>query len=167
MPGRPADRGPLRTLADMKLYLVQHGQAKPEDEDPERPLTTDGADVVGRVARRAVERLGVRPRRVVHSGKTRARQTAEIWGRLLDVDAEQSDALAPNDDPTAWVRRIADENEDLMLVGHLPHLARLATMLLTGSAADPLIQFQQGGLVTLEPSDTGWMVSVVLPPQGV
>jgi phosphohistidine phosphatase len=154
-------------LVDVKLYLVQHGQAKPEDEDPERPLTNDGADEVGRVARRAVERLGVRPRRVVHSGKTRARQTAEIWGRLLDVDAEQSDALAPNDDATAWVRRVADENEDLMLVGHLPHLARLATMLLTGSADDPLIQFHQGGLVTLERSDTGWMVSVVLAPNAV
>jgi phosphohistidine phosphatase len=151
----------------MKLYLVQHGQAKSEDEDPERPLTTDGADEVARVARRAVERLGVRPRRVVHSGKKRARQTAEIWGRLLDVDVEQSDALAPNDDTTAWVRRIADEIEDLMLVGHLPHLARLATMLLTGSADDPLLQFQQGGLVALERSDAGWMVGMVLPPRAV
>jgi phosphohistidine phosphatase len=151
----------------MRLYLVQHGQAKAEDEDPERSLTTDGADEVSRVARRAVERLGVRPRRVVHSGKTRARQTAEIWGRLLEVDAEQSDALAPNDDAAAWVRRITEENEDLMVVGHLPHLARLATMLLTGSANHPLIQFQQGGLVALERSDAGWMVGVVLPPQSV
>jgi phosphohistidine phosphatase len=149
----------------VKLYLVQHGQAKAEAEDPERPLTTDGADDVTRVARRAVERLGVRPRRVVHSGKTRARQTAEIWGRLLDLDDEHSDALAPNDDPTVWVGRIANDNDDLMLVGHLPHLARLATLLLTSAADHPIIQFQQGGLVGLERSDAGWMVAVVLPPQ--
>jgi phosphohistidine phosphatase len=34
----------------MWLYLVQHGQAKTEEEDPERPLTDRGAADVGRVA---------------------------------------------------------------------------------------------------------------------
>jgi phosphohistidine phosphatase len=173
MYARVAARSPRRqpagvaphTLVGMRLYLVQHGQAKAEDEDPERPLTTDGAEDVARVARRAIEQLGVRPHQVVHSGKTRARQTAEVWARLLDVDGEQSDALAPNDDATVWVGRIADENADLMLVGHLPHLARLATLLLTGAVDPPIIQFQQGGLVALERSDAGWMVGVVLPPQ--
>jgi phosphohistidine phosphatase len=81
-----------RTVIQVKLYLVQHGQAKPENEDPERPLTGDGLDAVARVARQSVEQLGVRPDRVVHSGKTRARQTAEVWGRLVNVDAEQADA---------------------------------------------------------------------------
>ncbi len=107
----------------------------------------------------------MRPHRVLHSGKTRARQTAEIWCGLLDTDGEQADALAPNDDPMIWVGRLTEEHNDLMLVGHLPHLSRLASLLLTDAADDPVIQFQQGGLVGLERTGTGWVVEVVLPPQ--
>src|SRR6266702_736262 len=110
------------------LYLVQHGQAKAEADDPERPLTDQGvADVEG-VARHAVNHLGVRPARVAHSAKTRARQTAEIWARLLDADIAPSDGLAPNDDPATWAARLDSEVDDLMVVGHLPHLGRLAAL---------------------------------------
>jgi phosphohistidine phosphatase len=147
----------------VRLYLVQHGQAKSEDEDPERPLTDRGVEDVTRVARQAVEQLGVRVARVVHSGKTRARQTAEVWGGVLEAGVEQADALAPNDDPTVWLQRLDAAADDLMLVGHLPHLTRLAG-LLTGVAERPVIRFRQGGLVGLERSGKGWLVSVVLPP---
>jgi phosphohistidine phosphatase len=153
-----------RTVIAVKLYLVQHGRAKPENEDPERPLTGDGFDDVARVARQAVEQLGVRPDRVVHSGKTRARQTAEVWGRLVNVDVEQADALGPNDDPTIWEPRLAVATDNIMLAGHLPHLARLASLLLAGTSDRPVIEFRQGGLVGLERTDAGWVVSVVLPP---
>ena len=148
----------------MRLYLVQHGQATSEVEDPERPLTDQGVDDVERVARYAVAKLSVGADRVVHSGKTRARQTAEIWRGLLDADGDQADALAPNDDPTTWVERLEAESEDLMLVGHLPHLGRLAALLLTGDADRAVIRFRQGGLVGVERTDTRWAVSVVLPP---
>ena len=151
------------------LYLVQHGRAKTEDEDPERPLTDRGADEVARVAGDAVERFDVRATRVLHSGKTRARQTAEVWGGLLDARVEPADALAPNDDPTTWVERldvrkgVADE---LVLVGHLPHLARLTGLLVTRVSDHPVVGFRPGGLVGLEPAGTGWVVSLVLPPPG-
>jgi phosphohistidine phosphatase len=146
------------------LYLVQHGKAKGVEEDPERALTDDGVDNVTRVARLAVDRLGTRPRRVIHSGKTRARQTAEIWGGLVEVDAEESDGLAPNDDPTTWVRRLAADTGDVMLVGHHPHLARLASSLLTGDPDRQVVAFQHGGLVGLERTDAGWVLALLLPP---
>lgn len=149
----------------MQLYLVQHGHAKTENEDPERSLTDQGVEDVARVAHHAVAQLGVRPTRVLHSGKTRARQTAEAWGGLLDVDVEQADALAPNDDPTIWLGRLRTEPDDLMLVGHLPHLARLAGLLLIGAADRSVVGFRPGALVGLERTDTGWVVSVVLPPE--
>ena len=148
----------------MQLFLVQHGRAKTEDEDPDRPLTDQGVEDVDAVARHAIARLGVRPARVLHSGKTRARQTAEAWGGLLDVVVEPADALAPNDDPTIWLERLRSEPDDVMLVGHLPHLARLAGLLLVDAADRPVVKFRQGGLVALERTDTGWVVSVVLPP---
>ena len=164
---RPASapgQRPAPTVTAVMVYLVQHGQAKREDEDPQRPLTDRGADDVAWVAHWAIDRFGVRPSRVVHSGKTRSRQTAEIWGRLVDVNPEQGEALAPNDDPTTWARRVAEATGDVMLVGHLPHLARLASLLLTGEPDRQLIGFQQGGLIALEHRDAAWIVALLLPP---
>ena len=153
-------------MVAVQLYLVQHGQAKTEDEDPERPLTDKGAEAVARVARWAVDQFGVSAARVVHSGKTRARQTADVWGALLRGEVEQSDNLAPNDDPATWVERLDAQVDDLMLVGHLPHLDRLAGSLLTGDSCRSVIRFRPGGLVVLERTDGGWMLGMVLPPQG-
>ena len=51
-----------------------------------------------------------------------------------------------------------------MVVGHMPHLGKLASLLLTGHGDRQLIGFQQGGLVAVEQTDTGWVVALVLPP---
>jgi phosphohistidine phosphatase len=151
----------------VRLYLVQHGQATSEEEDPRRPLTERGLADVGRVASHAVEQLGIGAARLVHSGKTRARQTAEVWGGLLRTPVDQANALAPNDDPAAWAKRLESEMEDLVLVGHLPHLDRLAALLLTGTSTRSVIAFRPGGLVGLCRTDAGWVVTVVLPPQEI
>jgi phosphohistidine phosphatase SixA len=44
----------------MKLYLIQHGEAKPEVEDPERPLTARGEKEVAKVSKAAMG-LNIRP----------------------------------------------------------------------------------------------------------
>jgi phosphohistidine phosphatase len=150
----------------MRLYLVQHGQAKSEAEDPDRPLTERGVEDVTRVARYAVDHLDVRPARVVHSGKTRARQTAEIWGVNTGAPVSEADALAPNDDPAVWAARVLTEATGVMLVGHLPHLARLSSLLLGGSERG-VVQFQPGALLVLERAeraDDGWLVAALMPP---
>ena len=149
------------------LYLVQHGQAKSEREDPERPLTDQGTDEVARVAHQAVEVAGARPARVVHSGKTRARQTAEVWAGLLSVGVEEADGLSPNDDPQTWAARLGPSSDDLLLVGHLPHLGRLTSLLVIGSPDAPLVGFRPGGLVGLDQVETGWMIWVVMPPEAI
>jgi phosphohistidine phosphatase len=86
------------------------------------------------------------------------------WGGLLGIDSAEGDGLAPNDDPTTWVQRIASEPADLMLVGHLPHLRPLASVLLTCESSRELIGFQQGGLVALDREDAGWLLPLALPP---
>lgn len=148
----------------MNLYLVQHGQATSKDEDPARPLTSQGVDDVSRVARYAVDDLDVHVARVVHSGKTRALQTAELWGKSLGADVEQADGLAPKDDPAVWAERLRDTSVDTMLVGHLPFLERLASMLVAGDPDRPVVEFRPGGLAGLEHADDGWVVSLLLPP---
>jgi phosphohistidine phosphatase len=142
----------------MRVYLVRHGEAKSAEVDPERRLTDAGADRVRRVAAHAVKELDVRPARIFHSDKARARQTAEIWGELAAVPVEQGDGLAPNDDPARWARRLETGDEDVMLVGHLPHVERLVGLLVTGDPDRTLVGFPAGALVVLEHGDDGWSV---------
>ncbi len=53
------------------LYLVQHGEARKEEEDPARGLTDKGLRDVRKVAA-YVQNTGLRVNQVFHSGKTRA-----------------------------------------------------------------------------------------------
>ena len=142
----------------MRAFLVRHGEAKSEDVDPERHLTERGAEEVRRIATDAVEAHGIRPARIVHSGKARARQTAEIWAGLVGVSIGESDGLGPNDDPSVWAARLEAELTDTMVVGHLPHLERLAGLLLSGDVERPLVGFPAGGFVVLERERGDWRV---------
>ena len=112
----------------MKLYLVQHGEAKSEAEDPERSLTIRGEEETRKISDAAKKR-GIRPSRIYHSGKKRAEQTAGIIGEALNLSAQLGQGLNPNDDIRPWAERIDKEAEDLMIVGHLPFLEKLASFL--------------------------------------
>jgi phosphohistidine phosphatase len=88
---------------------------------------------------------------ILHSGKTRARQTSEILAdRLIPRGGvEAAENLAPLDDPVLWASRLQGETENLMLVGHLPHLTRLASLLICGDAEKKAVDFKNGGIVCL------------------
>ena len=66
----------------MKIYLVQHGEAKLEKEAPERPLTDKGKEKVESVARYVVG-YGIEIAEILHSGRLRAKQTAELFAQYL------------------------------------------------------------------------------------
>jgi phosphohistidine phosphatase len=66
----------------VNVYLVQHGEAQPKDIDPARPLTERGREEAQRVASFAA-RLGLAVGQICHSGKTRAEQTAALFGEAL------------------------------------------------------------------------------------
>src|SRR5579864_897411 len=120
---------------------MQHGEAMREEHDPTRPLTEKGRAATNRMVQYAVERAGVRVARIVHSGKLRARQTAETWRAYLPaVTITEEDGLDPQASPEIWGERLAGETADVLLVGHLPHLARLAAFLLCGDDAAEVIR---------------------------
>jgi phosphohistidine phosphatase len=154
----------------VKLYLVQHAEAKPEAEDSERHLTDSGTAALCRVAGYASQYANLKIGQILHSGKTRARQTASILGSYLNPPegVAQTDGLNPNDDPAIWAKRLASQADDLMLVGHLPNLSRLASLLLCGDANVKLIEFQMGGIVCLKrDADSHWAVGWMLAPEVV
>jgi phosphohistidine phosphatase len=151
----------------MKLYLVQHGEAKSEAEDPERSLTIKGEEEVHRVAK-AAKRLDIWPSKIYHSGKRRARQTAEIVAQSLNLPAQAVQGLNPLDDIRPWVEQISKETEDLMIIGHLPFLEKLTSFLLCGDEKARLVSFRYGAVVCLvRKEDKGWAVSWILMPEMV
>lgn len=150
----------------MVLYLVQHAEAKREEEDPARDLTDKGRRDIEGVAQH-LRGLEVQVRQILHSGKTRALSTANILAEYLKPPAGVAEAngLAPLDDPSIWAGRIAGMDEDILLVGHLPHLGRLAAMLLCGDRDRSVINFQMGGVVRLRRLEAGpWAVDWMIVP---
>lgn len=151
----------------MRLYLLQHGDSVPETADPERPLSEKGRLDVKRLARF----LGwstLRVKRVIHSGKTRARQSAELMAHEMAEGAvpEAITGINPNDpvDPAAVLA--AAWQEDTLLVGHMPFLGKLASRLLAGDEIRVAVAFQPGSLACLERDQNGrWSLAWMLRPE--
>ncbi len=152
-------------MARIQLYLMQHGEARPEQEDPARPLTDRGRAEVERIAR-AAARLDLGLVQLFHSGKLRARQTAEIVAACLEPPpalAEMS-GLGPNDDPRIAAETVAVPSGPRLFVGHLPHLSRLASQLILGDRDREVVAFRMGGLICLSHGEDGWRLAWALPP---
>ena len=150
----------------MKLYLVQHGEAISEEVDPERPLTEKGFADVSRMVRFA-QAANRRVPLIWHSGKLRARQTADLLTGALQPEEgiRERGGLAPNDPIEPVVEELAARQADLMVVGHLPFLAKLASMLLCGFLAD-MIAFQPGGILCMERGpDHRWRLAWMVTPE--
>jgi len=143
----------------MRLYLVQHGLAKEANEDAARPLSAQGREDVTRTAGFLSLFEKPRPAKILHSGKLRSEQTAdmfaEAWG---GIPLECMLDLSPNDDPSLCSAHFASMSDDVMLVGHLPHIQRLAGLLICGDPNREAVHFRNGGVVCLEKSETGWSV---------
>jgi phosphohistidine phosphatase len=151
----------------MRLYLVQHGLALPKDVDPNRPLSDQGladvqhlADVLGRA--------GGHVARILHSGKTRAEQTAMTLGTalLLAGRPEAHGGLSPNDPVEPVAREIAAWDADTLIAGHLPFLGRLAALLIADDPNCPTLAFKPGSAACLErDADGHWTLVWMLRPE--
>ena len=149
----------------MILYLVQHGIAKSEAEDPERSLTEAGAAVVERMADWAA-RIGLVIDRIRHSGKRRAEQTASILARRLKPaqGVAAIGGLNPGDDVRATAKSLQSDQGQVMLVGHLPHLSRLANLLLVGDPEGGIVRFRNAGMVVLSSQEGKWGLDWAITP---
>jgi phosphohistidine phosphatase len=150
----------------MRLYLTRHGDALPKEQDPNRPLSEAGRKQVSHVGD-LLEQIGAGVDRMIHSGKPRALQTAEILAQsvMWEPELESADDMNPNDPVEPWVDRLSDLAADTMLVGHLPFLAKLVSRLVTGAEGTALVSFRSGAVVCLERSEEGiWQIAAVVPP---
>jgi phosphohistidine phosphatase len=139
------------------MYLVHHADALPPDIEAMRPLSDRGRAQAQLLAFEAARR-GVKPECIWHSGKLRARQTAECFWRECNPFAKLSAerGLLPGD-PPEWMRdRFFGETRQLMAVGHMPHLDRLLR-LMTGADVNSATVFPLNGMVALEEDGGQWI----------
>ena len=133
------------------MFLVHHADAVGPEVDSRRPLSALGERQAAHAAAETAAR-GARPAVVWHSGKLRARQTAQAFWRVCNALAEFSATsdLQPGDSPSRMRERLRGETRDVLIAGHFPHLPRLLSLLLNVPAS-----FPQHGVVALESSDAG------------
>jgi len=151
----------------MRLYLVRHGHAQPEEVDPKRNLSEEGCHEAQTLAT-ILKPHNLEVDAIWHSGKPRAAQTAAILAtgvRTRHGLAARAD-LGPLDPVSPFISVLETFAKDLMIVGHLPFLGRLAALLLAGNETLDLVTFEPCSLALLEHDQEGhWRLRWLLTPE--
>ena len=139
----------------MRLFLLRHAEAAPGLPDAERALTKRGRSQVEKLVSALDWACLADIRAIEHSGLVRARQTAEDLARLAGLRAPLSirAGMRPADDPRIVARDVVTSREDRLLVGHNPHLARLAGILLGAGTTEVSLVLKKCGFLALERAD--------------
>lgn len=147
----------------MKVYLVQHAEAKPEEVDPDRPLSERGRRDAERVAAMA-GRLGIEVSQIRHSGKLRAEQTARALGETLSPaeGVVAIEGLGALDDVEPVANDLDVASAPVMLVGHLPFMERLIGELVVGDPDEAIVDVQNAAITCLSQDGEVWQVSWIL-----
>ena len=130
---------------------MRHGEALSPQKDPERGLTDNGKFKIEQVATHLKD-SDVSFNQIFHSKKKRARETAEIMGRITSpkIHPVELKHIAPNDDP------------------HLPFVPNLMTLLTGQDAYLTAISFETGTIVCLERNNkAGWNLNWSTSPSEI
>ena len=150
----------------MKVLLVQHGEAKSKDEDPARPLSEEGFRKTEKVAA-WIGSHSFSVAEIKHSGRKRAEETAMIFARHLSPvkGVFAVEGLNPNDDVLSFAESMSEQEESVMIVGHLPFLNKLAGLLLAGDPERNVISFINSGVVCLKKDKYQWSIAWIIVPE--
>lgn len=153
----------------MKSYLVRHAQPVNSHVDPARPLSEEGLREIRKVADYLAGRGDVLPEVIIHSGKTRARQTAEILASKLDPPGgvREESGLMPNDDIEGWDAYLAS-SPCSMLVGHMPFMGLLSCQLTSGEVCGWNTEFRTAEVSCFErPEGEDWKLLWHIAPEDI
>jgi phosphohistidine phosphatase len=142
-----------------KLYVMRHGIAVEPGTagypDDARPLTSDGEERVGEIAK-GLKRVKIGLDRIVTSPLPRAQRTAEIVAKVLGLDnlVETCDALRAG----VGARSIRDwlqtrEERRLMIVGHNPDFTDLVGLLIGLRENQVRFELKKGGMAAFRVSE--------------
>ena len=149
----------------MKLYLVQHGEAVSKDINPDRPLAEKGKEDIDKLAG-FLKSNETNISNVFHSGKARALQTAEIFANTLgDIKVEILEGIAPNDPVDSLAAKITQLENNTMIVGHLPFMAKFISYLVMGDEEKIIVDYQPGSVICIEQDESNsWKIRWMIRP---
>ena len=134
-------------MANQQLWLLRHGEAVPHGSKPdfERELTARGERQAA-AAGEALARLGLEFAGCYTSPLVRARDTAALACKLLNVTPEERDVLGKECDLDAVRELLAEHGEDerLLLIGHNPAFEQVVYDLTGGR-----IDFKKGAVAAM------------------
>ena len=135
---------------------MQHGPYLPKEQDPDEGLSPEG-DARIHASGKALKKMGITFDVILASPKKRSAQTAAIVAEEVGfppekiMESEKVKAMTPPEE-TVTVLREYGANTKVLIAGHLPSLAEVASSLLTeGSHAT--IAFQRGGCGRIDVQD--------------
>ena len=147
---------PVRTLsktagsAKIDLFILRHGEAGNRmtvvEKDSERPLTPEGRTEMEKIAK-SLKAIGLQTDRIYTSPLRRARETAEIAAKILEIPTlEEWDELKPDGSKTGLYRKLArlGQNSRPILVGHEPYLTSMIVEIMGTTSAK--IVLKKGGV---------------------
>lgn len=145
------------------LYFAQHGLAVDKADNPERPLSETGIERSKIIATQLLD-SATSISTIFHSGKLRALQTAEIFASVLNIqDISAIKHLSPNDNVQLLAQNLTIENA--LYVGHLPHLDKMVSYLVSGDENAGIIQFQNSAIACLQKTNTLYQLQWYLSPE--
>lgn len=149
----------------MRLYLVQHADAVSKDTHPLRPLSDKGLKDAIKMAA-FLHGAAVLVDQVVHSGKLRAEETANVLSKTvwLGQTPEVFDGIEPKDSTDHLYNAALTAGGDLMVVGHMPFMGRMAARCLTGREDGAAVRFEPGSVLCLERQEDRWALEWFAKP---
>jgi phosphohistidine phosphatase len=108
----------------------------------------------------------IRVAEICHSGILRAQETAEILADYLKPPRglRQITGLLPEDDPQVGKAEIETALEPIMLVGHLPHMRRLASLLVKKDGERSMVEFIPATMICCSNIGGRWQFEWQLQP---
>ena len=145
-----------------RLYFSQHGLAVSKADDPERPLSEDGTIQTQSVANQLLT-AQISISHIFHSNKLRAKQTAEIFASILNaIKISEIENLSPNDDVSLIEQSFTLDNA--LYVGHLPHMEKLVSHLVSGDENASVLKFQNSAVACIEKRDPLFQIVWYITP---
>ena len=151
----------------MKIYLVRHGQALDEKLDPLQHLSEKGKSDAKKTAD-FLKRFRIKIEGIISSQKIRAIETAEIFASVLlpAVKVEQITGISPNDSAEAFLKNFKFNAKEIMLVGHLPFLSTLTSLMLSRELNRVKILYPTCSVVCLEQKGSDvWQLAFAINPE--
>jgi len=156
----------------MEIYLMQHGPALPKDQDPEEGLNPEGEARI-HASGQALKKMGVAFDAILSSPKKRSKQTAAIVAQEVGfpleniVETPKVKAMTPPEETIQALSELSG-TERVLIAGHLPSVAEVASFLLTQDSK-AAVQFEMGGCCRIDvdelPTHSGRLRWYLIPDQ--